>query len=421
MITTPNIILVLAYVIVAKNCNLSRTLLSFNSLESTVTEAWKSIKWYDLECWSIVCGLILWGIISLHFPGRKYHGPPTPNGYRPEYWNSGFKFYVISMLIAIPVLWNYSVLHLYYKIPNLIAILIAFGVIFCVILYLKGLVFPDPGICDITKNLIFDYYWGVELYPHLGPFVSLKILINSRFGLFLWQLLALTAWKANYELYIASYNRGHINWPLTTTTLLISIYLAKFYYSEDSYLHTIDASHDRFGYYLAWGCIAFVPAFYSLNSLYLVKHSPIDHFGFVSSLIVLSLGLLCVYLTYCTDRQKMLARQTNGKCNIWGKPATVIRATYTDNYGIQKRTVLLVSGFWSVGRHMNYTFELLFAVVLCLPSLVYSPIPYLRLIFVSILLIHRTYRDDEKCSQKYGTQWDEYCKLVPYKMIPGLF
>ncbi|CAG2181696.1 unnamed protein product, partial [Oppiella nova] len=126
------------------------------------------------------CGLILWGIISLHFPGRKYHGPPTPNGYRPEYWNSGFKFYVISMLIAIPVLWNYSVLHLYYKIPNLIAILIAFGVIFC------------------------------------------------------------------------------------------------FYYSEDSYLHTIDASHDRFGYYLAWGCIAFVPAFYSLNSLYLVKHSPID-------------------------------------------------------------------------------------------------------------------------------------------------
>ncbi len=102
-----------------------------------------------------------------------------------------------------------------------------------------GLLIPDPGICDITKNPIFDYYWGIELYPHLGPFVSLKILINSRFGLFLWQLIILMAWKANYELYIASYNRGEINWPMTATTLLLSIYLAKFYYWEDGYMQVI--------------------------------------------------------------------------------------------------------------------------------------------------------------------------------------
>ena len=162
---------------------------------------------------------------------------------------------MVSVLIAVPVIWKYSILHLYYKIPTLVAILSLFGFIFCFILYVKGIIelinpaqifnqlfglqgltFPDPGICDITKNPIFDYYWGVELYPHLGPFVSLKLLTISRFGLFLWGLLAMIAWKANYELYIASYNRGHVNWPITTITLLVIVYLGKFYYWEDGYM-----------------------------------------------------------------------------------------------------------------------------------------------------------------------------------------
>ena len=27
-------------------------------------------------------------------------------------------------------------------------------------------------------------------------------------------------------------------------------------------------------------------------------------------------------------------------------------------------------------------------------------------------------RDDEACREKYGKDWDKYCKLVPYKIIP---
>lgn len=40
--------------------------------------------------------------------------------------------------------------------------------------------------------------------------------------------------------------------------MLQTIYLAKFYYWEDGYMSTIDIAVDKFGFYVGWGCIAWV-------------------------------------------------------------------------------------------------------------------------------------------------------------------
>ncbi|CAG2165361.1 unnamed protein product [Oppiella nova] len=61
-------------------------------------------------------------------------------------------------------------------------------------------------------------------------------------------------------------------------------------------------------------------------------------------------------------------------------------AQYVDDFGKTKRSILLTSGFWGIARHMNYTFELLATFLWCLPALYASPIPYLNLLFVTILL-----------------------------------
>jgi hypothetical protein len=34
---------------------------------------------YDIECWSLVIGLLLWAILSLYIPGQEYYGPQTTN------------------------------------------------------------------------------------------------------------------------------------------------------------------------------------------------------------------------------------------------------------------------------------------------------------------------------------------------------
>ena len=50
-----------------------------------------------------------------------------------------------------------------------------------------------------------------------------------------------------------------------------------------------------------------------------------------------------------------------------------------------------------------------------------SIIPYFYPIYFAILLIHRSKRDELVCRAKYGSDWDEYRRIVPYKFIPYLW
>ncbi len=37
------------------------------------------------------------------------------------------------------------------------------------------------------------------------------------------------------------------------------------------------------------------------------------------------------------------------------------------------------------------------------------------------LTVHREMRDDQSCRRKYGKDWDKYCALVPYRIIPFVY
>jgi 7-dehydrocholesterol reductase len=52
-------------------------------------------------------------------------------------------------------------------------------------------------------------------------------------------------------------------------------YVVDFFYNEDWYLRTIDIAHDHFGWYLAYGDVAFLPFMYNLQSNFLLRQ-PVD-------------------------------------------------------------------------------------------------------------------------------------------------
>ena len=62
------------------------------------------------------------------------------------------------------------------------------------------------------------------------------MLITSRFGLILYQVLVPILWKANYELNFEKYGTKDINWPITTNSLLTIFYVSRCIYAEEFYM-----------------------------------------------------------------------------------------------------------------------------------------------------------------------------------------
>ena len=48
-------------------------------------------------------------------------------------------------------------------------------------------------------------------------------------------------------------------------------------------------------------------------------------------------------------------------------------------------------------------------------------LPYFYAAYFAVLLIHRELRDEESCRKKYGKDYDRYCELVPYRIVPGVY
>ncbi|MDI1353199.1 MAG: hypothetical protein PSV35_10615 [bacterium] len=43
--------------------------------------------------------------------------------------------------------------------------------------------------------------------------------------------------------------------------------------------------------------------------------------------------------------------------------------------------------------------------------------PYFYVSFLTILLVDRAFRDDQRCARTYGHYWQQYCEIVPYKIM----
>ncbi|CAG2066545.1 unnamed protein product [Timema podura] len=241
--------------------------------------------------------------------------------------------------------------------------------------------------------------------------MDVKQLTNCRVGLMAWQLLIIA-------FYIAGVERHGFNIAALVNLLLQSMYLAKFFWWEYGYFNTLDIILDRAGYYICWGCLVWVPCLYTFSSYYLVAHPPqISNLAAVGAAL---LGVATTLLNYRVDYEKQVFRSApDGKCVLWGKPARYIVANLVTSPGKSRK--LLVSGFWGVARHLNYTFELVATLAWCLPGWGLGLWPFLYFYFLVALLVHRTFRDEEKCSAQYGDSWELYCKEVPYRLVPYVF
>lgn len=80
------------------------------------------------------------------------------------------------------------------------------------------------------------------------------------------------------------------------------------------------------------------------------------------------------------------------------------------------------AGWWGLSRHFHYLPEISAAIFWTIPVHGLDQcLVYFYPFFLTLLLLDRAYRDDVRCSSKYGKFWKEYCRQVPYKVFPFIW
>jgi 7-dehydrocholesterol reductase len=347
-------------------------------------------------------------------PGRNYFGTVTPMGNLPQYKDNGLLSYILSFVLYLGAsvgLGLFSPAIIYDHFGDILGALNLTALLFCLFLYFKGRYFPSGSDHSHTGNFLFDYYWGTELFPRIWGW-DVKQFTNCRFGMTGWALSAVSFAFAQKEIY------GSADYGIIVSAALLFTYLLKFFIWEEGYMKSMDIQVDRAGFYICWGCLVWVPAVYTSPMMFMVQHPAMMGIG--AALILFLCGQAAIWINYWADFQRQQTRAREGKNLIWGKAPVLIRAKYKTITGEERENLLLASGFWGISRHFHYIPEIMAAFFWSCASGYGYFAPFFYVIFLSILLTHRAFRDDQKCRNKYGKSWDEYCRLVPWKIIPGL-
>ncbi|KAJ1973420.1 erg24, C-14 sterol reductase [Dimargaris xerosporica] len=254
-----------------------------------------------------------------------------------------------------------------------------------------------------SGNPVYDFFIGRELNPRLGS-LDLKVFNELRPGILGWFVL-------NFAFLIkqAQTLDGGITDSMILIFLLQGVYIFDTLIFETSVLTTMDVTTDGFGWMLSFGDLVWVPFTFSLQARYLSFHP--TTLGPVISGIVLAVAVVGFLIFRLSNSQKNIFR-TNPR------DPRVKDLKYIETESGSK---LLISGWWGLARHINYLGDWLFGLSWCLTTGFDTPIPYFYVMYFAVLLVHRERRDDHKCRTKYKKDWNRYCSIVRYRIIPGVY
>lgn len=369
--------------------------------------------------WIAAGMLALWltfqAALLMLLPGKVIEGPVSPAGNRPRYGINGVAAFIVTHIawwLATGPLGLFDASVVYDHFGELLVTSSLLALVLCLWLYATGLRMPASRDAGGTGRPIWDFYWGTQLHPNIAG-IELKQLINCRYAMMGWSIMVLSDAAAQIA------HHGELSTSMLVAVSLQVVYVFKFFVWESGYFQSIDIMHDRFGFYIAWGVCGWLPSVYTISTLFLVDHP--FAMSWPVAAVIFAAGVVAIYVNYQADAQRQRVRATNGDTKVWGRAPKTIVASYTAADGVPRQNLLLVSGWWGVARHFHYLPELALAVAWTIPVGFERGLPWFYVLFLTILLVHRSMRDDDRCARKYGEAWTEYRRLVPWRMLPGVF
>jgi len=329
-------------------------------------------------------------------PGPRVLGFPQPDGQRKHYRLHGLALLVLTHMVVIAgtLVFGLSLAPLVTTwFWPLFAAANVFAVVWALALYFGGRARGHQG----TGNFVKDVWMGVELNPTWHG-VDLKVFAYqpSLIGL---GLLVAAFGYAQFEAI------GTLTPQMILYQAFWWLYLFTHYRDEAGVLSMYDVIAEKFGFMLVWGDLVLVPFFYCIAGWTLVGQTePMAWPGLVLLTAAFALGL---WVFRGANKQKHTFK-VNPSAKIWGAAPRLLGER------------LLVSGWWGVGRKINYAGELTVYFAIAATAGLASIQPFLVPLWLLGLLVHRAWRDEQRCSAKYGDLWREYCRVVPGRILPSL-
>ena len=219
------------------------------ALQMIKTSVWPYILGSRKACQFILPFAAFQLLLMRLAPGKITHGPVTPAGNTPVYKANGLLSYFITLGVFSAGAFVFEIFdpaEVYDHFQEIIGTLNLFSVLFCLAIYLKGRVSPSSTDSGASRNLIFDYFWGTELYPRVFGW-DMKMFTNCRFGMMGWGLLLLCYATKQYRL-------GVLSDSMVVAVTLQLVYITKFFQWEMGYMKSLDIMHDRAGFMLVSCC-----------------------------------------------------------------------------------------------------------------------------------------------------------------------
>jgi Delta14-sterol reductase len=342
---------------------------------------------------------IYMGFVAALFVGRKFLPGPLKQGQQLR--DGTKKTYKLNGLLLLIVLALALAVGTYTKVFSLARVNALFWPLLIV-----GNVFAFAhtgfllarGRRHSKEGLLADFWFGPELNPDLwGVDLKMFAYMPSLMGL----------WVLNLSFAAMQYQElGHLTTRMMLYESFFTIYIFNYFQFEYGMLHTWDVIAENFGFMLVWGDYVVVPFFYCLCGWYMLRNTaPMPAYEVVALSLLFAVGF---WLFRGSNEQKHQYKE-NPKAPIWGKTPETVGGR------------LLVSGFWGIGRKLNYTGELMvyFSWTLCTGF--DSVVPYLLPFWLVCLFTHRAWRDEQRCAAKYGELWLEYTRRARFRMIPFVY
>jgi hypothetical protein len=343
--------------------------------------------------------LLLQAALYVVLPGRAVVGSVLSDGSRLVYRLNGLRALVCTIalfyggaFVGLPPSFAYDQFEGLLVSANVAAFLIA--------AFVHARASRDKSI---RPDGLISYVMGTSLNPRIGRF-DIKFFCESRPGLLLWVALNASCAVKQYEL------SGVVTTPMLLVNAFQFLYVADYFVHEEAVLSTWDIKHERFGWMLCWGCLVWVPFMYSIQAHYLVTHP--HELAPLATAALVALNMTGYVIFRSANIQKHRFRRDPSR-PVWGRPPEYIRTV--------NGALLLTSGWWGIARHLNYFGDLLMGLAWCLPTGFAHPITYFYFVYFLVLLIHRERRDHRTCLQRYGPDWEAYCRRVPWRIVPGLY